>query len=1811
MNFDHYYRREAETPTGTLNQILPEIQKVIAAQLNSLFEIPYRLTPDENKILTSLFPKSLKFLETLTADHPVVAAIHDIYRADIISQIKNLSAVLLLGSSFKEFIEFTRQCPNVTFHAVIGKLDAKDEARLIDGLLYSKKLLKSGNAQEKSYAAHFQNFCKGVINPFFSSNTSYVHSTFVADVAVALNSVYDITPKMLACYYQKFQFLKTLGTMIFAPEILKAKTFENELLRVSFEKNGNYVIMKHLGSSNGYYNDYKNFIDWNYHSFFVLNNVNFAMEVNLNKASFGKFTLYSVHNNRFLNVRHSLHSSLEIIRIFDVKKYLRYAKHEHLYVNSVKYYRLLNYFCRLDITQFEVTRMVTYAVGLMNKIVIGNNVEIQNEWSIVPKLMHKVIAFGILHASLLRAELFNVLKESITRAKSGGKRDWWITSILHRVFDWITFKNHLSILKDIDKCMYTTPEYIYDQITGSSAEIFLTIKQPSIIPVSNLEEVENEMVNQNPLPVVQKLNVPSAPPDSSKSEADSFASLLSERLQEVAKEEIVLSSAELKKSEELLSVYNADVESVKSKSTRAKKPKKITTMELPSDPSTPKPEPEYEALLKALDDTIVPSAPPQHLIQPSKFQSAPPEPIIAPATEIILDAPNVTSNPLPAPLIPEIVPNNAAVPHLVDSSTSSEQSSGMSTPIPAYKMITSEKCEKFAHFIAMRDELMKSLPTGDHYMELLKLASMGVEFSMLSKWKEIETHLNGKIGRVLDLGAYPGVVSNHMVEKGVSVVALSKQGGLKKNRQFSENLRSGKIKDISKIVGDDLTVPKNLKNLATSTAGNFDLVISDVGTDPKDRNHFFLNNFINQKFGQYLPRSLSRGGCLVVKLVFPIEDISIIVKDLYRKFHSIDLIKPLASKLHNNERYIVCTDYGGPNKYIHAQDAVEHVLEQERQIEEGIIESIRFMINKAQLRKWGDYTSSEVSKAETPKPESLQVVPIPQPQVEYDYSKNINLPYNFNMPYPEIVTQLGEGMKNYAAMSYMNENSYQAVHKKIVETREKIPIASEEFFRNLNVEVWNMVAGAGKTYKVLELFNPATDLYICPTTQLLAAFRDSFEKKYGVKTSIPAKTFDIALTTNLCQYRNIYIDEAFALYMAYFLMLFNDAPKSHFVLLGDVEQTQFLDEWSFIPQNQALRNYMHHFKYVKRSNVTYRFSQNVANILRHNFNYDIISRAKHFTRVTFSNFENRIKDSDLNITCRNNGVRNLADYNVQAVNVKKSQGMSVAKVNFFISDKDLAMLRVRDLALVSLSRASEHFNFVEMEPGILAKTGWNLYNIRNIAENYTPFVATPESHILTVVPIDEPALPKENLDGTPFVVSSLINVADCITHEENLNEAVELTAAGKFRPVRINTSNLPIWTKERKERLLNPQKFGKVFFVSSKKQTLFTALVRSVGPARAAKVNINIPDEADKNFWDFFDEGQEVLNEVNAKFYKELTEIYRKYAASKYLPNIDSTVENTYLIVWEHLKQIQKIRGAPDVAAKDKAGQPIRAWMKELNVAFAGYFRMATEMLMKKLKSRFIWANNRSNEEIEELLNKFVKGWNTTFNSDMESYDQQQNTNTQKLEKYLWNKIMFNTDLDLHYAVREFCKLMNEDYSMQRKEVKDSGAPDTIASNTLLLLFFMSLLFKVSELKGLLVKGDDSTAFGTNLTLSKDRFYEQTSGIRFKRFIAIPPKLVISEIPEFCNLIYYKGKLFYNYQTLIRKVLSRSHEEKNFSQYQTAIKDLMKPYNEDPETIIEGMSKFTGHHTMHWKLALESLTGFSDTSYKVIEKDLMNYVYSA
>jgi hypothetical protein len=258
------------------------------------------------------------------------------------------------------------------------------------------------------------------------------------------------------------------------------------------------------------------------------------------------------------------------------------------------------------------------------------------------------------------------------------------------------------------------------------------------------------------------------------------------------------------------------------------------------------------------------------------------------------------------------------------------------------------------------------------------------------------------------------------------------------------------------------------------------------------------------------------------------------------------------------------------------------------------------------------------------------------------------------------------------------------------------------------------------------------------------------------------------------------------------------------------------------------------------------------------------------------------------------------------------------------------------------------------------------------------------------------------------------------------------------------------------------------------------------------------------------------------------------------------------------LKDQQKPMLGDDPLEKDKAGQGISAWQKDLNLLMAPWTRLLEQVMTKQSLGRVKVMSGMSDLEVMAVLESESTPGERYIDNDWSQFDScQNNLGRVILRKALQKVGCPDVLLSCFMDQLEKRKVCFPALSLTVQDKKDSGAPHTLIDNC---LFNLAICLDImEEFNYLYIKGDDSAARGPFVRFNKEKmdYYIQNCGYKFKP----------AATGSFVSFLLTEKGVAYDLPRLAAKVTSRCYtNQEDYEKYQIAVAGTLKPLNVDSAT---------------------------------------------
>jgi len=247
-------------------------------------------------------------------------------------------------------------------------------------------------------------------------------------------------------------------------------------------------------------------------------------------------------------------------------------------------------------------------------------------------------------------------------------------------------------------------------------------------------------------------------------------------------------------------------------------------------------------------------------------------------------------------------------------------------------------------------------------------------------------------------------------------------------------------------------------------------------------------------------------------------------------------------------------------------------------------------------------------------------------------------------------------------------------------------------FSKINIKIINGFAGAGKTYYIKENFDPIRDAYIAPFADVCVDTYNELYKANGKTIKPCCKTFE-KLAQIPSSGRILYIDEASAYAVEYFILVLLTKNYERIEIIGDQFQTRHFDVTGessskiFIDLVKDPRDVGFMF-------YTMRFGPKVAYLMNALLDYPVFSLSNDDTEICvheLSQLKNETKGT--NICCNSTTEAYYSDFLQNIKTAKSLQGRTHEVVNIVGTDTDIEeFFQYKANGIVAFSRVSKSLN---------------------------------------------------------------------------------------------------------------------------------------------------------------------------------------------------------------------------------------------------------------------------------------------------------------------------------------------------------------------------------------------------------------------------------------------------------------------------------------------------------------------------------------
>jgi predicted RNA methylase len=467
---------------------------------------PYGETKEKFEIMNAemngrLIPMSFK-----DSEHANVKFLDNYYKYKACGSILKKDVVLFIGPKLREVVDFLLMHPHITPIVIFGEMDGEDYIRHEENRRFAQRLMEKEKgdkyfafdgiyancefefnvtSEEMEKRTHkvglvpkklhnilsaFLNYLAGKSNPYFFNRSTIHKCAMTADIGVAFNNLYDLTPENVAYYMAKFNIKTILATRINCVDLFTMGTSRNSYLGVQFTHlTKNKIAMTFTdGPSKGYVHNHYNLQVWNEYTKYKTKAGIISYSIEEQHLGYEYLTISLTKSTDLEKILFRVPKNTQFVRLVKIQPYLDYGRVEYFYVDRLKYTKIKDFCLRLSFDNFEPSKITTMATSIKNTIVVGDQ-QIQHAWEIDDLLFHETIMFVITFSSLEKGEFLNQIIKSIELSKAGGFTEFWLTKKFRYVYHMCTLQdNQWKVFTDLTKLLVVPEMFIWEPNSSSS-----------------------------------------------------------------------------------------------------------------------------------------------------------------------------------------------------------------------------------------------------------------------------------------------------------------------------------------------------------------------------------------------------------------------------------------------------------------------------------------------------------------------------------------------------------------------------------------------------------------------------------------------------------------------------------------------------------------------------------------------------------------------------------------------------------------------------------------------------------------------------------------------------------------------------------------------------------------------------------------------------------------------------------------------------------------------------------------------------------------------------------------------------------------------------------------------------------------------------------------------------------------------------------------------------------------------------------------------------------------------------------------------
>lgn len=741
---------------------------------------------------------------------------------------------------------------------------------------------------------------------------------------------------------------------------------------------------------------------------------------------------------------------------------------------------------------------------------------------------------------------------------------------------------------------------------------------------------------------------------------------------------------------------------------------------------------------------------------------------------------------------------------------------------------------------------------------------------------------------------------------------------------------------------------------------------------------------------------------------------------------------------------------------------------------------------------------------------------------------------------------------------------------------------TKRFLNNSNLQIINGGPGTGKTTYALNnlIETDSVNVVVVPTRDLKKDWEDrlkradlaQFTKVYTFESflhhNLPSKDVDVLI-----------VDESFLLGAPYCALADYVSNASKTYLVGDPLQIGYIDFKKVVLQSDeeyiALKTYLPFFE-QRVLNYCYRCPRDVVALLNSNFGFNLwpISEVEKSIVIMDGEPPSSPEKSCFSMVFTQSG-KKLVTPTGGVGTVHETQGSTKPNVVLTVTSDAIPLIqKSKEHLIVAITRHTESLIIYSTDESGKAYINDALGDLTLITDAHAGFVPHDADCPERVAPVSSSIVASEcqvdtNIDT--FDPPSVVQVFTKMLKPQNttLCKVNNTCLPDTKATIRINTDQFTQKESHKTVRRIIGPYFGRTFKSSDRVETLRTLIKRYCN--RLDKMNETEANITAERLWNVYNKN--CIKEWSTITEDDLTEAYKEFCESvkekkqEFLMDPPELMNKQFFTDFI-LKDMIKAKVGPDQIGKDKAGQGIGAWSKQINPIFCIWFRAAVKALNRSFNPENVFANGWDDARFYHYMEAKVLNMDPSEYESMENDFTEYDSNQKKCHVKFTSKIWLRLGMPAH-LVEQWCNMRHERRMVARgfasttvQDRKDSGEPATLQDNSELGRAIVFDLLEITELLLALGKGDDILIIARKIRFSEN----------YKKIIknhGMSTKFKRSKVMQFCSRFLTNKGFLIDPVSRALKLLSRvflndqaklSDRLQEFHSYQEAVREWLKSY---------------------------------------------------